>query len=188
MKDANAVLLTRLVDLAATEAGLREAVNRFLADPNAGAPSVVRDLFTRIGRAADAHHARLQAVIRPAAARARPDQPPARSARRMADDLGEHLVSTLLRDLHAELNFAATALSMLHTTALGLDNAEVAEIAFEALRDYTGLILDLGHLLPEMVLWDLAKNGCSVNMNVLAQAQQDYREAWMHPGDADTGF
>ncbi len=183
MKDNKDIILTYLGDMSATEAGIRDAAKRHLEDDNTKDHANARALFSKVASAADAHHKRLEeAIASRGGSASHTVKKTATSvigvAHGVFDKLREHTVSKMLRDTHTELNLAAIAQLMLHTTGLGLGDAEVAQIALSQLESYTPLIMEIGHLTPELVLRDLKDDDYAVNMDVLGQAQSNYGKAW----------
>jgi ferritin-like metal-binding protein YciE len=68
-------------------------------------------------------------------------------------------ISKALRDDYAAFSLAAISYSMLHTTALGLGNRQVAEVAERYLTDYAGAIERINEVMPGVVARELAKDG-----------------------------
>ena len=68
-------------------------------------------------------------------------------------------ISKALRDDYAAFSLAAISYSMLHTTALGLGNRRVADVAERYLTDYAGAIERINEVMPGVVARELAKDG-----------------------------
>ena len=68
-------------------------------------------------------------------------------------------ISKGLRDDYAAFSLAAISYSMLHTTALGLGNRKVADVAERYLTDYAGAIERINEVMPGVVARELAKDG-----------------------------
>ena len=87
-------------------------------------------------------------------------------------------ISKSLRDDYAAFSLAAISYSMLHTTALGLGNAQVAELAERHLTDYAGAIERINELMPGVVARELAKDGHQTNPGAVAATRQVVPRAW----------
>ncbi|MBI2766707.1 MAG: DUF892 family protein [Chloroflexi bacterium] len=87
-------------------------------------------------------------------------------------------VSRMLRDDYAALNLCAVSNTMLHTTALGLGEQQVATVAQRNLEDMTPLIMQLNREIPRVVLGELSREGVPVDPTVGDQAIEDMQRAW----------
>src|SRR5829696_6024128 len=87
-------------------------------------------------------------------------------------------ISKSLRDDYAAFSLAAISYSMLHTTALGLGNPQVAELAERHLSDYAGAIERINELMPGVVERELAKDGHQTNPGAVAATRQVVPRAW----------
>jgi ferritin-like metal-binding protein YciE len=87
-------------------------------------------------------------------------------------------ISKSLRDDYAAFSLAAISYSMLHTTALGLGNSQVAALAERHLSDYAGAIERINELMPGVVARELAKDGHQTNPGAVAATRQVVPSAW----------
>jgi len=87
-------------------------------------------------------------------------------------------ISKALRDDYAAFSLAAISYSMLHTTALGLGNPQVAELAERHLTDYAGAIERINELMPGVVERELAKDGHQTDKGAVGQTQSMVANAW----------
>ena len=87
-------------------------------------------------------------------------------------------ISKSLRDDYAAFSLAAISYSMLHTTALGLGNPQVAELAERHLSDYAGAIERINELMPGVVERELAKDGHQTNSAAVGQTRSMVAKAW----------
>lgn len=62
------------------------------------------------------------------------------------------------RDDYTAFNHVAIAYTMLHTTAMALDDSQTQRFAEEGMRTYAGLVQRINHDMPEAVLHDLKQN------------------------------
>jgi ferritin-like metal-binding protein YciE len=96
------------------------------------------------------------------------------------DMLRKDTVSKALRDDFVACNLGIASYTMLHTTAIALEDGEVAAFAASGLRTYGQLVMDISNALPNAVVSDLTGNqGATVkdpNAGSIAASQQ--REIW----------
>lgn len=67
-------------------------------------------------------------------------------------------VAKALRDDYTAFNHVAIAYTMLHTTAMALDDQKTQDFAEEGMRTYAGLVQRINHVIPEAVVFDLKHN------------------------------
>jgi hypothetical protein len=82
-----------------------------------------------------------------------------------------------LRDDYTAFNLANIGYLMLHTTALALDDQEVADLARQHFRDYAEVILRFDTLVPAAVVRYLQEEGLPAK-DVVSQVNQTVKEAW----------
>jgi ferritin-like metal-binding protein YciE len=71
------------------------------------------------------------------------------------DRMRHDTISKALRDDDTACNHLAIAFTMLYTTAMDLGDTAATRFAEEGLRTYAGLVQEINHLVPQMVLYDL---------------------------------
>lgn len=74
------------------------------------------------------------------------------------DQMRNDSVSKALRDDYTAYNHVAIAYTMLHTTAMALEDSATQQFAEQGLRTYAGMVQDLNNVIPEAVLMDLKEN------------------------------
>lgn len=94
----------------------------------------------------------------------------------------KHPVSRMLRDDYTALSLAATAYSMLYTTALAFRDLAVANVALRHLRGVTPLIMELSDIIPQVVMRELAEDDPSIDTASAELARTNTREAWTPSG------
>ena len=87
-------------------------------------------------------------------------------------------ISKSLRDDYAAFSLAAISYSMLHTTALGLGNRTVADVAEKHLTDYAGAIERINEVMPGVVARELAKDGHQVAPGAAKATNDMVAKAW----------
>jgi hypothetical protein len=83
-----------------------------------------------------------------------------------------------LRDDYTAFNLASIGYVMLHTTALALDDLEVAELSLQHFRDYAATITRFNRLVPAAVVRFLKEEGLPARPEAVALANQHVDEAW----------
>ena len=94
------------------------------------------------------------------------------------DKVRKHPVSRMLRDDYTALSLAATAYSMLYTTALSMRELTIANVALRHLQETTPLVMDLSKVIPAVVVRELAQDDASIDTSIVSIAQQNTLEAW----------
>jgi ferritin-like metal-binding protein YciE len=87
-------------------------------------------------------------------------------------------VSKALRDDYTALALCSAGYTALVATANAMADSGVSAIASELLEDYAGLIMDIGHSLPEIVVKELASIGLDVDQSTTAASTQQIERAW----------
>jgi ferritin-like metal-binding protein YciE len=88
-----------------------------------------------------------------------------------------------LRDDYTAFSLATIGYVMLHTTALALDEREVAELARQHFSDYAKVVTQLHNLIPAAVVRFLREDGLSVRDNVLPEVSRTIEEIWHATAD-----
>ncbi len=83
-----------------------------------------------------------------------------------------------LRDDYTAFSLASIGYVMLHTTALTLDDAEVADLAQQHFTDYARAVMRLHNVIPAAVIRYLREDGLPVREDVLPQVERTIEEAW----------
>jgi len=88
-----------------------------------------------------------------------------------------------LRDDYTAFSLATIGYLMLHTTALSLQEQEVADLAREHFADYAHAVTLLHNLVPSAVLRFLQEDGLPVNQGVLPEISRTIEEIWHAQSD-----
>src|SRR5687768_9133978 len=83
-----------------------------------------------------------------------------------------------LRDDYTAFSLATIGYLMLHTTALALDDQEVAELAEQHFRDYAHATTRLHAIVPAAVIRSLQEEGLPARNEVLSQVNRTVEEVW----------
>jgi hypothetical protein len=94
------------------------------------------------------------------------------------DKVRKDPASRALRDDYTALSLAAISYTMLHATALGLNQGTTAEIALSNLRELTPLLVELSKVIPNVVVKELSFEGYPIETGVGQKAAQASHEAW----------
>jgi hypothetical protein len=88
-----------------------------------------------------------------------------------------------LRDDYTAFSLATIGYVMLHTTALSLDEQEVAELARQHFTDYAEAVTLLHNLIPGAVVRYLKEEGLPVREGVLPEISRTIEEVWHSQSD-----
>ncbi len=83
-----------------------------------------------------------------------------------------------LRDDYTAFSLASIGYVMLHTTALSLDEREVAELARQHFADYAQAVTLLHNVIPGAVVRFLREEGLPVQEGVLPEISRTIEEIW----------
>lgn len=107
------------------------------------------------------------------------------------DKIRKTKIAKALRDDYTALSLCAISYSMLLSTANAYGSADVAQLAERHLRDYAEVIMQIGLIMPEVVVADLRETGLSVNEASTAQSRSRIENSWRSSaqaqGQATTG-
>ncbi len=184
MKDPQEVLHTYLTDMHAVESHILEAVERQLkGDEIKAYPEASRAVQT-LRNTLKSHTDALQAAVE--AREGKSIKGALKEA--LGDTLGfvaglydkvrDDQVSRMIRDDYTATSLAAVSYHMLHTTALGLKNQTVADMAVRNLKDLTPILVDLSKVVCHVVAKELADENKVFDGTVGAQAVKNTQEAW----------
>ncbi len=94
--------------------------------------------------------------------------------------------SRMLRDDCAALSFVTACATMLHTTALALNDSATAVLTLRHIQEYPPLTMALSELLPHAVVADLAADNVPVlNPAAAEEAVRNLNDAWHGASAAD---
>jgi ferritin-like metal-binding protein YciE len=97
----------------------------------------------------------------------------------MYDKVRSETASKMLRDDYTALNLAAISYTMLHTTALGLQDQMTADLALRHLRAWTPHITSINRVIPLVVAKELMEDkDVAVNVSVGDEAVRQTQQAW----------
>ncbi|HLA64796.1 MAG TPA: hypothetical protein VK610_10245 [Rhodothermales bacterium] len=99
----------------------------------------------------------------------------------------EDRVSRMVRDTYTALGLATVSYHMLHTTALGLKEHRLADLAIAHLRDLTPHAVELSKAVCLVVAHELADEDKTLDPNVGPEAVRRTHEAWEAAGSGTSG-
>ena len=184
MKNPTQVLNTYLTDMHAVEEHIAEALERQLngeaIKKYPEATRVVTALHATLQRHAGALEAKVEASeggnIKDALKEALGEA--LGFAAGLYDKVRRDTVSRMIRDDYTATSLAAISYHMLHTTALGLKNDDVASMALRHLKDLTPHLVDLSKVVCHVVAKELADEDKIFDGTVGDQAVRNTQEAW----------
>jgi hypothetical protein len=89
-----------------------------------------------------------------------------------------------LRDDYTAFSLATIGYVMLYTTALSLEDREVAELAQQHFRDYAHATTRLHAIVPAAVIRNLQERGLPARTEVLSQVHRTVEEVWNAQSEA----
>ena len=94
------------------------------------------------------------------------------------DKVRSKQASRMLRDDYTALSLAAISYTMLHTTALALNDHATADVALRNLKDITPLITQISQVIPQVVTRELSEDHASLSMTSGQEATRNTQAAW----------
>ncbi|HKP52562.1 MAG TPA: DUF892 family protein [Chloroflexia bacterium] len=95
----------------------------------------------------------------------------------LIDKLRAEEVSKNLRDDYTALSLSNISYVMLVTTSLACNDSQTAELASRHLKDNAGFAMDIGKMIPDVVVKDL-KDFTDLNEGAVEGAREAYSNAW----------
>jgi len=99
------------------------------------------------------------------------------------DSVRKTKVSKNLRDDYTALSLATISYTMLYTTAAGLGDTLVADLAQRHLADYARLVMQISQIIPDVVLQELRDDGETVAVGAEETIRQTTNEVWKSQSD-----
>ncbi len=87
----------------------------------------------------------------------------------LIDKIRTEGVSKALRDDYTAFNHACIGYTMLHTTALALGDQATASVAARGLRSHASAVQEINHIMADVVIWELQKDGHQITNPQAAQ-------------------
>lgn len=181
-RDRNEAVNSYITDMLALEDHIEKAIRGQLEDLK-DHPDVIRDLKL-IHRQVEHHVSDLRELSERRGART-----PTDVIKRVGSallGLGAAAVDLIrteglpknLRDDYTALSLASIGYVMLHTTAMTLDDNEVAELGRQHFADYAEALTLLHSVIPGAVVRYLREEGFSVREEALPQVNRTVEEVW----------
>lgn len=181
-RNRNEAINSYITDMLALEDHIEKAIRGQLEDLK-DHPDVIRDLKV-IHRQVEHHVSDLRALSERRNARTPTDVIKRVGAALLG--LGAAAVDLIrteglpknLRDDYTALSLASIGYVMLHTTAMALDDTEVADLGRQHFADYAESLTMLHGLIPVSVVRFLKEEGFLVREDVLPQISRTIEEVW----------
>jgi ferritin-like metal-binding protein YciE len=102
------------------------------------------------------------------------------------DKLRHDSVTKSIRDDYTAYNHVTIAYTILHTTAMALDDQATMAFAEQGMRTYAGLVQDVNHIIPEAVVHDLkaGEHAPVINDNVVNDCRATIDDVWKSTANA----
>jgi hypothetical protein len=181
-RDKEEAINSYITDMLSLEEHIQKAIRGQLEDLE-DYPDVTRDL-RQVLRKVEQHVSDLQDLSRRRNARGPSDA--IKRAGSVLLGLGAAAVDLVrkeglpknLRDDYTAFSLATIGYVMLHTTALALEEQEVADLARQHFADYAHTVTLLHNVVPGAVLRFLREDGLPVREDVLPQVSRTIEEIW----------
>jgi ferritin-like metal-binding protein YciE len=183
-KESNAAIASYITDMSALEEHLEKALAGQLADieNDPTTSEAVREVHASIQR----HIATLDAL---AERRKEAGQGIAENLKKAAtavlgagaaaiDFVRTEKLPKNLRDDYTAVSMACIGYVMLHTTALSLGDAEVADVAHRHLQDHAKSVMTLHNVIPAVVIRFLQEEGLPATADVLPTIAKNIESVW----------
>lgn len=94
------------------------------------------------------------------------------------DKIRKTKVAKALRDDYTALALCSVSYSMLLSTANAFGDARVSELAQRHLRDYAQAIMEIGDIMPDVVVQDLRLTGLEVQAGTIDLSRSQIADSW----------
>jgi ferritin-like metal-binding protein YciE len=98
------------------------------------------------------------------------------------DKMRKTKVSKALRDDYTALALCTASYTLLQSTALGLGDRSVADLAQRHLEDYARCIMSVQQALPDVALRELRDDGLDIDATAAEEARRAADQAWSNAG------
>jgi hypothetical protein len=186
-RDKDEAINSYITDMLSLEEHIQKAVNGQLEDLS-DYPEVTRDL-RQVLRKVEQHISDLKDLSERRSARGATDA--IKRAGSILLGLGAAAVDLVrkeglaknLRDDYTAFSLATVGYVMLHTTALSLDQRDVADLARQHFSDYAHAVTLLHNVIPGAVVRFLREDGLPVREDVLPEISRTIEEIWHSQSD-----
>ena len=103
------------------------------------------------------------------------------------DKLRAEEVSKDLRDNYTAISLSNISYVMLITTCLACGDRQTADLASRNLKENARIVMQIGHLIPGIVVRDLS-DLTDLNASAVNDAREMYSEAWQNDGQTRSGW
>lgn len=183
MSDRLDLLKKYVGDMHATEKHILEAIERQAESDEAAAQPDAQDFFKRVTAVLREHTSHLERHLETLGGSGTSPVKEAVGgvlgfAAGLIDQVRDQTVSKMLRDDYTALNMACISYTMLHTTALALNDSKTAEIALLHLKHLTPLVTEINKLTPLIVVRELMDDADGVDGTAGERAARSAQTAW----------
>ncbi len=169
-------------DMQATEKHIHEAVTRQADDESVKQQPQASALINRLHQTLDTHISTLESQSKMLDGSSSSIKDAITSTlgamAGLYDKVRTKQVSRMLRDDYTALSLAAISYTMLHTTALALNDQRTADIALRHLKDMTPLITEISRIIPQVVALELTEDHPNLNVSSAPESMRRTQEAW----------
>ena len=182
MSDREKNLQTYVSDMLAVESHTFEAVERQVDNDDVkkqgDASQLINRIYHVLKQNTEALEQRLEALGGSQSALKAAAASVAGAVAGVYDQVRTETVSRMLRDDYTALSLISISYTMLHTTALALQDALTADLALQNLKRITPLVMEISKAMPAVVARDVKEDVPTANTSVAQQAVINTQEAW----------
>lgn len=184
MKDPNTVLNDYVTDMAAVETHIQQAVKHQLGTDAVKSHPEAQRVLEQLNQTLQRHITALEGVVdKTEGGNIKETVKEAIGnvlgvAAGLYDKVRTDKASRAVRDTYTATNLAAISYHMLHTTALGLKEQRVADMAISHLKDLTPILVDLSKVVCNVVAKELAAENKIFDPTVAPKAISNTQTAW----------
>lgn len=183
MSTTQAILQNQVTNMLALEKHIFQALERQIDSDEVNQNRAASTLINRMHRTVNEHVSHLDALASEYGGNATVQEAAASFAGSIAgifDTMRGYTASKALRDDYTAFSLAAISYTMLHTTAVALNDARVANIALAHLKQITPIITEISETMPHVIAAGLAESnpGIALNVNAATVSEEQTQEAW----------
>lgn len=169
-------------DMLATEKHIHEAIKRQADDESVKQLPAASQLVTQIAMVLQSHINQLEQHLEKLGGSSTGLKDAVTSTlgvmAGLYDKVRSKQASRMLRDDYTALSLAAISYTMLHTTALALNDSKTADVALHNLKDITPFITQISQVIPQVVTRELSEDHANLSMSSGQEATRNTQAAW----------
>lgn len=181
MKNLNDVLIKQLSEQIALVEDLYKSIDGQISSINKAEYADAKSTLTVINQILECHFAQLNQLLEEL------DEQTKKAHLKLVASNGEVIfdnrekelqISRVLRDNYSALNLITIGNTLLHTTALALNNQALANLTLKHLENLVPLVIKVGELLPYIAVRELQSDAPNIDLEVARAALKNAKSIW----------